>query len=709
MRPGRIAAIAAIVIALAAAGAWYTWRRPAPIARGACTGCNLLLVTVDTLRADRVGAFGGDRGLTPRIDALAARGLRFTTAYTPAPLTLPAHTSLLTATSPPVHGVRNNSLFRLGDTLPTLATVLKSAGYRTGAFVGAFVLDARFGLARGFDLYDDRYGEASAAGEEPERRAEEVVAPAIAWMLEPSPPPPASRPWFAWLHFYDPHAPYRAPEPYASRYQPYDAEVAYTDAALGRLIDALSAAGALERTVIVFTADHGESLGEHGEATHGVFVYESTVRVPMFLWAAARLEARAYAGVTRLIDLAPTAMELLGVKAPSSFEGRSMLAAAGERRDQQAPPAYLEAMDANLTRNWAPLTGLVSWPFKLIDLPVAELYDLARDPGETTNLFAREGERARTLTALLRQRAGELASRAAPASPSALDSEARQRLQALGYVASSAPTGARVHTEADDPKAMMPAAADLDRALASFRQRPSPEAMAAARAVAQAHPGFTSAHGVLASMQRDTGDLAGAIATLEDVVRRGIGDQSVMVVLASYLQESGALDKSAALLEAVIAAHPDYADAYNGLGVVRSRQRRHAEARAAFRRVLALDPSSAKAYENLAVDELAAGDLDGASADLQRALTLDPRLASAHNALAAVYMRQARTTDAIAEWQAALRANPRLYDALYNLGTVLFDAGRRDQARPYLERFVREAPRRRYAADIKKLEGLLAR
>ena len=715
------AALAAVVlIALGTAGVWLTRsKRSPPLASASCRGCNLLLITVDTLRADRVGAFGSARGLTPTIDRLAAGGLRLTRTYTSAPLTLPAHASLLTSSSPPVHGVRNNSLFRLGADPPTLATVLKAAGYRTGAFVGAFVLDARFGLGRGFDVYDDRYGDKAIGdpGEGPERRAAEVIAPASAWILNRqsqsairNPQSAMAGPWFAWVHLYDPHAPYSAPEAFASRYEPYDAEVAYADAALASLIDALAARGELDRTLVVFTADHGESLGEHGEPTHGVFVYEATMRVPAFVWAGERIGSRSYGGVARLIDLAPTAAALLGVAVPPAFEGRSLLPAVDSGAgDGQAPPAYVEAMDANLTRNWAPLTGLVSGAFKLIDLPVPELYHLASDPSETVNLFAREAERARVLTSLLREQAAQFASRASPAARASLDTEARQRLQALGYTTSAADPAARVYGDADDPKMLMPAANDLDRALASFRQGGGASAMAAAQAIVAAHPGFTTAYGVLASMQRDSGDLPAAIATLEAVMRRGIADQSMMVVLGSYLQEAGALDKAAALLQAVIASHPDYADAYNGLGVVYSRQGRHADARTAFRKVIELDPTAATAYQNLAIDELASGDLTAAAADLTRALALDPRLAGAHNALAAVHLRQGRASEAIAEWQAALKANPRQWDALFNLGTVLYDAGRRDEARPSLERFVREAPRSRYAADIRKLEALLAR
>src|SRR2546425_11273704 len=237
--------MAAGVVLLLTSG-WLLWHDAASLAirSAACAGCNVLLITVDTLRSDRVGAFGGPADLTPTLDRLAAAGLRLTHAYSAAPLTLPSHASMLTGVSPPVHGVRANGLFRLGAKLPTLATVLKNAGYRTGAFVGAFVLDARFGLTRGFDVYDDRYGEKHAGdpAEGAERRAEDVIKPALAWINSsisqppaPSNQQPAASPWFTWIHFYDPHEPYRAPEPFASRHQPYDAEVAYTDATIGTL------------------------------------------------------------------------------------------------------------------------------------------------------------------------------------------------------------------------------------------------------------------------------------------------------------------------------------------------------------------------------------------------------------------------------------------------------------------------------------------
>jgi choline-sulfatase len=693
---------AAVVILALVAGGWMWWRRAATpsFVSGACRGCNVLLITIDTLRVDRVGAFGGRPGLTPRLDQLASAGLRLTRTYSAAPLTLPSHASILTAVSPPVHGLRANGLFRLGPNLPTLATVLKAQGYRTGAFVGAFVLDARFGLNRGFDVYDDRYGEKPSddPAEGAERRAEDVIKPAATWIIQPSSgaKPSAPSPWFAWVHLYDPHEPYRAPEPYASQHEPYDAEVAYTDAMVGRLLDELQAAGRLERTLVIVAADHGESLGEHGERTHGVFVYDATMRVPWIISQSSEFRVQgsgsgfgvqgsgsgaAFDGLVRLIDLSPTVLDLVGVPAPAEFEGRSVVPAVNSAAtvllnpDTPDKTAYLEAMDANLTRNWAPLTAVATRDYKLIDLPNAELYDLKADPKETTNLFSRDAERARTLESLLRGIATSFQARGSSGEKTTLSADARQRLQALGYVASSADPGTRVYTAADDPKTLISASNDLDRAVKAFNAGSRAEAMNAVRTIIHEHPAFSTAQGQLASMQRQSGDLPGAIATLEAMVRRGIADQRLMIVLADYLAASGALPKALGLLDAVIAAHPDEVEAHNSLGVVAMRMGQHDKARQAFKKVLELDPTSATAYANLGADALSSGDLQGAVGDLSRSLELDPRQLT----------------------------------VLYNRAMALDALGRRDEARRDMERFIAQAPPARYAREIVEFKKLLGR
>jgi tetratricopeptide (TPR) repeat protein len=332
-------------------------------------------------------------------------------------------------------------------------------------------------------------------------------------------------------------------------------------------------------------------------------------------------------------------------------------------------------MDANLTRNWAPLTAIVSGQTKLIEAPIPELYDLRADPREAANIFSREPERARVLGALLHDAENAFAARGSRAERTELNGEARERLEALGYVGSGADHPARVYTAADDPKNLIGPSNDLDDAVKAFNAGSRADAMRTVRAIAAAHPNFSAAFGQLAAMERQTGDLPDAIQTLEDLVKRGIADHRTMIVLAGYLLEAGQREKSIALLRAVVAAHPDSFDAYNSLGVALMRGGQHAEARDAFAKAIALDPSSAVAYANLGIDALTAHDLGAAVDALRRAVTLDPRQ----------------------------------FDALYNLGLALYESGRRDDARPYLQQFVNTAPPSRYAADIAHIKSLLGR
>src|SRR5579864_355192 len=316
-----------LVVVVGVIGASSCARQPdEPLGQsGRHPGSNVLLVTIDTLRKDRVGAFGSPSGLTPNLDRLAEEGVRYAQAFSPAPMTLPAHASILTGLLPRSHGIRNNTGFRLDDRIPTLATRLKDVGYRTGAFLGAFVLDGRFELSRGFDEYDDRFPRAERASfHYAQRRAAEVVKLAADWILAAEPPQPA--PWFAWVHLFDPHAPYEAPAEYLPGRAPYDAEVAYTDAMLGQLLARLRAAHALDRTLVVVTADHGESLGEHGETTHGLFAYDATIAVPLILSArqsgqgsGTLLGPATVAAPVAHSDIMPTVLDLVGVPSPAQL------------------------------------------------------------------------------------------------------------------------------------------------------------------------------------------------------------------------------------------------------------------------------------------------------------------------------------------------------------------------------------------------------
>ncbi len=364
-------------------GLWLFRRLNSPGAQpGALKGRNVLLITIDTLRADRLGVYGNPAGLTPNLDRAAREGIRYAHAFSHVPITLPAHASILSGLLPFSHGIRNNTAFRLGDT-PTLATWLKGAGYRTGAFVGAFVLDRRFGLSHDFDTYDDYYGHIGDAAEFRivERRAERVVEPALNWILGAASGDSGPRaPWFAWIHLYDPHAPYEAPPEYRPGRSAYDAEVAYTDAMIGRLLDRLRDTGELDRTLLVMTSDHGESLGEHGESTHGLFAYDATLTVPLVMKGPG-IKPGVIDQPVAQTAIAPTILDLLGIPIPAGLDGRSLVGktAAGTR----SRTIYFEALDANLTRGWAPLSGIILDGWKYIELPLAELYDLSEDPVES--------------------------------------------------------------------------------------------------------------------------------------------------------------------------------------------------------------------------------------------------------------------------------------------------------------------------------------
>jgi arylsulfatase A-like enzyme/Flp pilus assembly protein TadD len=673
---------AGIVVVTLSASACARRQAPPPaqtLPPGALHGANVLLVTIDTLRADHVGAYGSRANLTPTLDALASEGLRFERTYAHVPLTLPSHASIFTGSYPTGHGVHDNGSFTLGD-VPTLATALKAAGYRTAAFVGAFVLDARFGLNRGFDAYDDRMAGSSADLEVVQRTAEEVLAPAYDWITTANPNSriPANpesqipNPWFAWIHLYDPHEPYSPPEPYRSRYatDPYAGEIAYADAALGSFLDRLRASGALSNALVVVAADHGESLGEHGERTHGLFAYDATLRVPLILWAPARIRAGAIAQPMRLVDVAPTMLDLTGAAPLPNIDGRSIRPVLAGEQPFEDPGSYFEALSANLTRNWAPLRGIVADGSKLIDLPLPELYDLAADPGEQRNLYAQQRERARPLEARLDRITSATAN--ASARPS-IDADAEARLRALGYIVSSspgAPKPSRTYTAADDPKQLAPLNAALDEAAAMWSRGDAANAMATLQDVIKSRPDLTIAYDRLAFILRATGRSADAVAVLDGAARNGHADRTLFRSLGSALREAGDLRRSAAVLEEIVRGDATDLQAADALGQTYTRLDRGADAEKLFKRVLERSPNTATTWNNLGALYLIEQRTQPAIDALSRAVAINPTLATAHNGLGVAYARAGQLDRAVAEWRKALELRPGYPDARANLERI---------------------------------------
>src|SRR5438093_1706910 len=400
----------ALALAFAIGAALLLGRSGGRRGRPPGAGLNVLLVTLDTTRADRLGCYGYAGARTARLDRLAAEGVRFENAFADAPITLPSHASLLTGLYPFEHGVRNNGNFYLPDRFETLATLLRKRGYRTAAFVSSFVLDRRYGLARGFESYDDRMEEAVALGSggEAERRGDRTALACTRW-LEGYAAQRASTPFFVWLHLYDPHEPYRPPPPFRELFadHPYDGEVAFADVVVASVLEKLAQLGLLDRSLVVVVADHGESLGDHGEETHSMFLYESAIRVPLILWRPGVLPAgRVVASPVRTVDVAPTILDILGEPPLAAPHARSLRGTIDGRAPERPAAIYAETYVPKLYLNGAALRALREDRYKLIDAPRPELYDLDRDPGETQNRLEQEPALANGLRAELERLTG---------------------------------------------------------------------------------------------------------------------------------------------------------------------------------------------------------------------------------------------------------------------------------------------------------------
>lgn len=414
--------------------------RTAPATLGARP--SIVLVSIDTLRADHLGCYGAKGAETPNLDALAAQGILFERALTPVPITLPSHATLLTGWLPHRHGVRDNGLYRLPPDPPTLAGVLQAAGYDTAAVVAADVLDRQYGLDRGFRVYDDAVGARGLTIAERPAAAVTDAAVRIA--------PTLGRPFLLFVHYYDPHAAYRPPSPWAERFRdrPYDGEIAYVDSELGRLLRDVRTR--VSDPVVAVTSDHGEGLGEHGEATHGPFVYQATLRVPLIVTASCRWPAaRRVADLVSTTDVVPTLLDLAGVPPPAGVDGRSLAGAAAP-----APRALpIESEFGFNSYGWAPLRGITDGTLKWIDAPEAELYDLAVDPSEARNLEGEKRHDADRLAALWRSTVTEdRRATPGPAAAKVEDAERMARLQSLGYVAGSRAADAGPRSALPDPK-----------------------------------------------------------------------------------------------------------------------------------------------------------------------------------------------------------------------------------------------------------------
>jgi len=656
----------------------------------------IVLITIDTLRADALGFAGNRRAQTPVLDRLAASGRVFPDAHAHNVATLPSHANILTGLYPYQHGVRDNSGFRLAGSVPSLATVLHAAGYATGAFVGGFTLDSHFGLGHGFDVYDDRTsrGSDSESFSGGERRGDEVVAAALTWWRQQK-----RRPRFLWVHLFDPHAPYAPPEPFASRFAGdlYHGEVAATDAFLAPLLRPFLD-GVEGAPFVVMTADHGEALGEHGEVTHGLFAYEATLKVPLVLWGPGVAPGRDLRPA-RHVDIFPTVLQAAGVAAPAStqfgaYPGRSLLSPAG----RVPPDSYFEAMSATFNRGWAPLRGVISQGRKFIALPLPEVYDLRGDPQERHNLVGAERAAARKAFASLPRESAWPPPREGP------EPEVAARLESLGYITASARTRTRYGPE-DDPKTLIGLDQKMHEVSEVLAKGQTGAAVRLAREIVAQRPAMAYGQAMLAHCLLEAGHTQEALAAMLEARRRGAVTAPLLIQLGLTLTEVRRTAEAIAVLQPLAAkGMPQSLNAY---AVALSQAGRLQEAETTERRVLAADPGNARAHQQLGLIEMRQQRWHEARADLQAAVKANPRLAVAWNNLGVVLYELKKPEAALQAWQKAIDLVPDQWDTLWNLGTKAAENGRPEQARAALQRFVAGAPRKKYGDEVRQAHRFL--
>jgi arylsulfatase A-like enzyme/tetratricopeptide (TPR) repeat protein len=657
---------------------------------------DIVLITIDTLRADAPGFSGNQpgnqRSQTPVLDRLAAQGRVFANAHAHNVVTLPSHTNILTGLYPFQHGVRDNTGFRLAAKFPTLATVLHGAGYATGAFVGAFPLDSQFGLDRGFDVYDDRYPKGANETEFvlPERRGDEVVRLALAWWKAQR-----GKPRFLWVHLYDPHAPYEPPEPFASRFKDnlYLGEVAAADSFLAPLLGPFLD-GREKPALVVVTGDHGEALGEHGEATHGLFAYEATLKVPLVIWGRGVAPGRDGRSA-RHVDIFPTVLQAAGVQAPAGARrpGRSLLGA------PDAGDSYFESLSTTLNRGWAPLRGLLRGGTKFIALPLPEVYDLPKDPGEKDNRFEPERQTAKDVFAALPRES------AWPPRREASSPDDAARLASLGYISGAAAVRESYGPE-DDPKRLIGLDQKVHDVIDLYMRGKVEDSVRLARQIVRERPTMSLGYSLLAQGLLQAGRNQEALDVMLKARGQGAVSDALLRQLGLTLAEMGRAAEAAGIL-APLAEKLGDPQSLNAYALALSEAGRQQEASGVLQRVLANDPDNPKAYEQLGLVELRQGHWIQARDRSRQALKLNPRLPLAWNDLGVALFQLGAKGEGIDAWQKAVDLQPDLWDALWNLGTQAAELGRTGQARRALERFAAGAPPARYGPDIEKAKAFL--
>ena len=585
---------------------------------------NLLLVTFDTTRADHIGCYGHEMASTPTLDSLARDGALFERCFAPAPLTLPSHSTLLTGFQPYTHGARNNGTHKLGADVLSIAERLKEEGFSTGAVISSFVLDSRFGLDSGFDTYDDDLSGGTGQGNFgfAETIAEDTTRRALEWLERRG-----TERWFLWIHYFDPHSDYSAPEPFGSRFarSPYDGEIAYTDDMFGDVIEHLRSRGELEETLVVVTSDHGEALGEHGENTHGLFIYDATTHVPLIMSHPGLPGDRRIPDVVGLVDIAPTAFDLLGVAYGSAFDGRSFASVLLSKDATIEPrPAYSESIFPRVGFGWAELRALRGENWRYVRAPRPELYDIERDPGELDDLSGvapeRLARRAAELSAILPEKEVETYSR----DGGEMDPEVEELISALGYAGSDL-SGDSMDGGLADPKDKLSDLRLLREAEAEIAYGREAEAEAMYRRLIATNPNSVDARNPLADLLWRMGKLREAVEVQREIVRLPGVKSANFAALAALEHQLGVGDVATTLQLAKACDPRDPAPWVLEGSLIHGSEDPEA-ALAAYQTALRIDSKFAKAWIGICEIEASRRNLPEALAAADQALDCDPSI-----------------------------------------------------------------------------------
>ena len=620
---------ASILLVIAAACTWWLTPSRSNIR-------NVLLISIDTCRADHLSCYGYKEATTPHIDALAETGILFENAISPVPLTLPGHSSMLTGTLPPYHGVHDNTGYRLDDAIVSLPEILQDAGFATGAAIGAFVLDSQFGLDQGFETYDDTFEKPLDNEEIVQRRGGETTDRALDWIERNK-----DERFFYFLHYYDPHHDYDPPEPFASKFasHPYAGEIAYSDHCIGRVIGKLKELDLYDSTLIIVVGDHGEMLGEHGEHSHGYFIYQSAVRIPLIFKLPGAQAPEKISSLVGLVDIVPTVCSLLDVAPPPQVHGTN-LSAYWEQKDADRPKRYMYCESFYPTSYGAnPLLGVVGDRFKFIRTTRPELYDLLEDPTESNNLFDDDDDLAGRMEDELDDILDLCLSGTSLDSRAALAEGEVERLQSLGYVGHTVEATYDTDPKRVDPKDNLEFHLLTQKVNLLQNTKAFDQASVHAAEMIRERPDHYSGHKKMAIILAELGDYQQAIRFGQEAAQLNPGDALNFELLATLYVKVGETDHAVESYRQSLAIAPENAEAHRALGRIHMARKEFAMAAERFRQVVRIRPEDSKARNELGGACQAQGQLDEAIDHYERALALDPTAASVHynlgNAMAA--------------------------------------------------------------------------